>query len=338
MRFIDEVKLTIISGNGGEGVVRFRREKYVPEGGPSGGNGGKGGDVIFQADENINTLVHFRGRKIYQAENGEKGGNTLKDGKWGEDLIIRVPVGTIVRDQNHPEIIFADLKFHNDSIVLAKGGRGGLGNAQFKTSTNQAPRHAQPGEEGQTLELFLELKLLADLALIGLPNAGKSTLIARISDAKPKIADYPFTTLIPNLGLVKYQEHSFVVADIPGLIENASEGKGLGVQFLKHIERTKALVHLVDCSMSPTPYEAYEDYVTVRAELLKFNAELDKKKELICLTKTDAMNEEEKVQFKAFFEDQLDKKVVLLSSVSGENVEILKSLMFKVIEDYKAEN
>lgn len=331
MRFIDEVSITIQAGNGGHGCVSFRREKYVPKGGPDGGDGGNGGDVYFQASRDLNTLVHFRGKKNYSAQNGECGAGRQRHGKFGEDLIIRVPVGTIIRDSETQEIV-ADLSEEEQKVLVAQGGRGGLGNLNFKSSTNQTPRYAQDGKEGEFKELDLELKLIADIALIGMPNAGKSTFISVISEAKPKIADYPFTTLEPNLGVVLLGEESFVVADIPGLIEDASEGKGLGIKFLKHIERTKSFVHLVDVSWCLDEYEAFDQYITVRTELEKYNPELLNKKEIICLTKIDAMTDEEINKFKIFFEEQLDKKVLMLSSVSGENVDKLKSLMLKSIK------
>jgi len=328
MKFIDEVKIQVKSGHGGAGCVGFRREKHVPFGGPDGGNGGSGGSIIFEGDENINTLVHFRGRKVYPAEDGEKGRGSQMDGHAGLDLCIKVPVGTLVYDQN-TNLLIADITAHGQKVLIAEGGRGGLGNAYFKTSTNQAPRHAQSGEEGKTFDVKLELKLIADIALVGLPNAGKSTLISTISAARPKIADYPFTTLEPNLGVVKVDEDSLVVADIPGLIEDAAEGKGLGIQFLKHIERTSALVHLVDCSMLLEPAEAIEDYATVRAELLKYQDTIAKKPEIVCLTKTDAMQDSEIERFQKEMEFQLDRKVVVISSVTGKNIDFLKRLMLK---------
>lgn len=329
MKFIDEVSIQVYSGPGGNGVVSFRREKYVPYGGPDGGNGGKGGDIIVRGDENLNTLIHFRGKKDYRAQAGGKGEGGQRDGKSGDDIILNVPVGTLVYDAQ-TDILLADITEHEQLVHLASGGRGGLGNAYFKTSTNQAPRFAQKGEEGVFLDLKLELKLIADIALVGLPNAGKSTLISSISAARPKIADYPFTTLEPNLGVVKVDEQStIVVADIPGLIEDAAIGKGLGIKFLKHIERTHALVHLVDCSMLLTPFEALEDYATVRQELLKYKDELGNKPEIVCLTKIDAMSEEEIEHFQKTMEEHLDKKVLPISSVSGRNLDFLKRLMLK---------
>ena len=333
MRFIDEVKITIQSGNGGDGCVSFRREKFVPRGGPDGGDGGNGGDVYFQGDEGLNTLVNFRGKKNYRAENGMQGTGSCCNGKAGEDLIIKVPVGTLIREAESGEVL-ADITDNEQKVLLAEGGHGGMGNINFKTATNQVPQRATPGRDGITLELELELKLIADIALIGMPNAGKSTLISVLSAAKPKIADYPFTTLEPNLGVVKVGDNqSLVLADIPGLIEDASEGKGLGIKFLKHIERTKAFIHLVDFSLCLDEFEAFEQYVIIREELNKYNEELTQKKELVCLTKIDAMTDEEIKKFQTFFEEQLDKKVLPISSVSGDSMDHLKGLLFRLIRE-----
>jgi GTPase len=331
MRFIDEVKLSLISGSGGNGCISFRREKYIAFGGPDGGDGGHGGDVYVVADSSRNTLVHFRGKKVYQAEDGGKGLGSQCNGRSGTSLELKVPVGTIIRLQETGEVI-ADLVTPGQRIRLAKGGNGGRGNLFFTTATNQAPKFAQEGQKGVQINVEFELKLLADIALIGMPNAGKSTLISILSAAKPKIADYPFTTLEPNLGVVTIDDDSFVVADIPGLIENASEGKGLGVRFLKHIERTSAFVHLVDCSFCLDEYEAYEQYVIVREELLKFNDELANKKEIVCLTKMDAMSEEDVQRFQDFFTEQLDRSVLPISAVSRQNLDLLKRLMRESIQ------
>ena len=331
MKFVDEVKITVISGRGGHGCVGFRREKFVPLGGPDGGDGGDGGNIIFEADNNLNTLVHFRGKKVFRAEDGGNGEGGQRHGANGADLVIRVPVGTLIKQQ---EDILYDWAEEGQKVILAKGGRGGLGNTFYKTSTNQTPRKATDGKDGETLEIDLELKLLADIALIGLPNAGKSTLISRISAAKPKIADYPFTTLEPNLGVVSIDEEtSFVVADIPGLIEDASEGKGLGIKFLKHIERTKSFVHLVDCSMCLEPFEAFENYATIKTELERFDPNLLIKREIVCLTKVDAMSEEEINSYKSYFEQQLDKNVLVISSVSGRNIDKLIQVMHKSLSN-----
>ncbi|MCE3011453.1 MAG: GTPase ObgE [Proteobacteria bacterium] len=332
MKFIDEVEVIVRSGAGGNGCVGWRREKYVPRGGPDGGNGGSGGNIVFLADENFNTLMHFRGKKVFEAESGIKGAGSQMDGATGAHLILRVPVGTLVYHRETGDLI-CDLSEHGQEFIAAEGGRGGMGNAFFQTSTNRAPHYAQKGEPGVELPLRLELKLLADIALIGLPNAGKSTLISTISAARPKIADYPFTTLEPNLGVAEVDEKTIVVADIPGLIEGASEGKGLGIAFLKHIERTSALVHLIDCSMFIEEFEVMEAYTTIREELEKYDTDLLNKKEIICLTKIDAMTEEEIEKFRSFMEQQLDKKVLPISSVSGRNIDLLKRLMLATKEE-----
>lgn len=329
MKFIDEVEIHVAAGKGGDGAVSFRREKFVPQGGPDGGDGGNGGNIVFEADEGLNTLMNFRGKKHYQAQHGEAGSGACCNGKTGEDLIIKVPVGTLIFDIETDELM-CDLSEHGLQHTLARGGRGGLGNINFKSATNQAPRYAKLGKPGQEFQVKLELKLLADIALIGLPNAGKSTLISVLSAAKPKIADYPFTTLEPNLGVVKYHERSLVIADIPGLIENAAEGKGLGTKFLKHIERTSSLVHLIDCSMFLEEYEAMESYMVIRNELLKYSEKVAWKKEVVCLTKIDAMSEEEIQKFVTFLESNLDKKVLPISSVSGRNIEQLKEIIFQI--------
>lgn len=331
MKFIDEVDIEVISGDGGKGFVGYRREKYVPLGGPDGGDGGKGGDIVFEGDEGLNTLMHFRGLKTFRAEAGENGAGSNMTGAEGNDLILKVPVGTLITNRETGNLL-CDITEHGQRFIIAKGGRGGLGNSAFKTSVRQTPNFAQNGEAGTGVQVHLEIKLLADIALIGLPNAGKSTLISAISAARPKIADYPFTTLEPNLGVVQLGEKSIVVTDIPGLIEGAAEGKGLGHKFLKHIERTSALVHLIDCSMFLEVFEAIEAYATVRMELEKYNPELLNKKEIVCLTKIDAMTEEEIEKFRSHMEEQLDRRVLPISAVSGRNIDLLKHLMLKTKE------
>lgn len=331
MKFIDEVNIEIISGDGGKGFVGYRREKYVPMGGPDGGDGGIGGDVYFRGDEGLNTLLHFRGVKIFKAQPGENGAGSCMHGAGGEDLIINVPVGTLVTNTETGDII-CDITAHDQKIKVLEGGLGGKGNAHFKSSTHQTPRFAQEGQPGTAVSVHLELKLLADIALIGLPNAGKSTLISAISAARPKIADYPFTTLEPNLGVVEMGENSIVVTDIPGLIEGAADGKGLGVKFLKHIERTSALVHLIDCAMFIDEFEAIEAYALIRTELEKYNPELLNKIEIVCLTKIDAMTEEEIHKFQTAMEEALDRRVLPISGVSGRNIDLLKQLMLKTKE------
>ncbi|MDP2167799.1 MAG: GTPase ObgE [Thermodesulfovibrionales bacterium] len=286
MRFVDYVGCRVKAGHGGKGSVSFRREKYIPKGGPDGGDGGRGGHVIFQADGQLNTLLDLRYKHLYEAENGEAGRKKKMHGKDGEDLIIRVPVGTIIKDALTNELI-ADMDAEGRQALVAKAGRGGLGNSHFATPTRQTPRYAQPGEEGEEQELIVELKLLADVGLIGLPNAGKSTLISVISSARPKIADYPFTTLTPNLGVVKVMDiRSFVVADIPGLIEGAHKGAGLGFQFLRHVERTSVLLHLVDVSVM-TSGDPVESFKSVEKELALYSPALLEKPRAVSATKVD---------------------------------------------------
>ena len=286
MKFIDDVCITVQSGKGGAGCVSLRREKYIPKGGPDGGDGGRGGDVIFKTTTKRRTLYHLQFQRLYKAKNGEGGQGSNCTGRGGESLIIELPPGTLVRDADTGEII-KDLVNTDEVFVVAQGGRGGQGNARFKSSTNRTPRFAQPGEPGQILKLRLELKLLADVGLVGLPNAGKSTLISAISSARPKIADYPFTTLTPNLGVVRFgRREPFVVADIPGLIEGAHTGAGLGIRFLRHLERTRLLLHLVDVSAldADNPLKHFE---TINRELNEYSPVLAAKPQIVVLTKMD---------------------------------------------------
>ncbi len=281
--FIDYTKIYIKAGNGGDGAVAFRREKYVPKGGPAGGNGGNGGSIIFTADPNLTTLLDFQYKRRYLAEDGAPGGSSLKDGRGGKDIVIRVPVGTIIKEENSEEIL-CDLDEAGKEFIAAKGGRGGKGNSNFATPTNRTPRFAEDGKPGPEKFLVLELKLIADVGLVGFPNAGKSTLISVISDAKPKIADYPFTTLEPNLGIVRYKDFkSITVADIPGIIEGAHLGKGLGLKFLRHIERTKILLLMIDI----TSEDYAGDFKTLMAELNQYSKVLSKKKKILAFTKSD---------------------------------------------------
>ncbi len=289
MKFVDYVKVYTRSGHGGAGCVSFRREKYIPRGGPDGGDGGKGGDIIVSADDQLHTLLDHRYKKQYIAKNGQHGMGKNRHGKDGADMVIRVPLGTVVKDADTEETL-ADLDMHEKEVVIAEGGKGGKGNQHFATSVKQAPRYAQPGLEGSERNLILELKLIADVGVIGLPNAGKSTLISVISAAHPKIADYPFTTLVPNLGVVKYSEfRSFVIADIPGLIEGAHKGAGLGHRFLRHVERTSILVHMVDMS-DMTGGDVIENYRTVNHELEKYAKDLAEKPQILVASKTDVAN------------------------------------------------
>lgn len=296
MKLVDEAEIEVIAGNGGNGCVGFRREKFIPLGGPDGGDGGDGGSVWLQADENLNTLVDFRHERIYKAQRGQNGMGRQMYGRAGEDRVITVPVGTVVTNVDTDEVI-GDLVRHGDRLLVARGGKGGLGNMHFKSSINRAPRQATPGEEGEERTLKLELKLLADVGLLGFPNAGKSTFIRAVSAATPKVADYPFTTLYPNLGVVSVEPHrSFVIADIPGLIEGAAEGAGLGAQFLRHLQRTRLLLHLVDISPMEGGVEGISPVDQVRAierELERHDPELLAKPRWLVLNKADLMFEDE---------------------------------------------
>ncbi len=337
--FVDEAKIRVKAGDGGNGCMAFRREKFVPRGGPSGGDGGHGGDVIMESSERHNTLVHFRFNPEYKAERGRHGEGSDCTGREGVDVVLKVPVGTIVYDQMTGEIVH-DFSGPDERIVIAHGGRGGRGNARFATSTHQAPREHELGFPGEERTLRLELKLLADVGLVGYPNAGKSTLISRISAARPKIADYPFTTLQPNLGVVVVgeapEEFSFVVADIPGLIEGASEGAGLGTQFLRHIERTRLLVHLVDVSDASGSPDPAEDYEVITKELANFGAGLDSKPTIVVASKIDAVNKDKLAKLKRYCKR---KKLELyaISAVTGEGVEELKWAMAKRVEKVREE-
>jgi GTPase len=322
--FVDEVDIHVKAGDGGRGALSFRREKFVPKGGPDGGNGGKGGSVYLVADPHRNTLVHFRFNPNYEAPRGGGGQGALKTGRDGANLEIPVPVGTLVfvRDPDAPDVLhpIADLTQVGQRVLIAKGGRGGLGNAHFATSTNRAPRKTQPGEPGDERSLRLQLKLLADVGLVGYPNAGKSTLISRISAAKPKIAAYPFTTLTPHLGVVSMSDdRSFVVADVPGLIEGASEGHGLGHQFLRHIERTKVLIHLVDVS-GASGREPVDDFETIRRELDLYNPEVLAKPQLVVANKIDALDDAARVEALERRARELDLAFFRISAVTGEGV------------------
>lgn len=330
MKFVDEVKVRILAGNGGHGCVSFRREKYVPFGGPDGGDGGKGGDVIFEATPKKHTLLDFRYRHLFQAPKGRHGSGQNRHGKGGDDLVLQVPVGTVVKDLHSGEVL-ADLSEPGQIWVAAKGGEGGKGNARFVSSTRQAPRHAEDGAEGEYRELQLELKLLADVGLVGLPNAGKSTLIAAISAAKPKIADYPFTTLVPNLGVVQYGDApAFVVADIPGLIEDAHLGAGLGTRFLRHIERTRILVHLIDVSQLPEE-NLLEPYHTIQRELAAYSSELADKGRIIVLNKVDLVHDDQWLHAVAREYEREGWPVLLISAHRRKNLQELLRLMVQKV-------
>jgi GTPase len=330
--FVDEVDIHVEAGSGGRGCLAFRREKFVPRGGPSGGDGGLGGSVFVVASPHTNTLINYRFHPEFSAERGEHGQGSNRTGADGDDLELAVPIGTLVYektgDAEHPLRLLADLAQEGQRVLVAKGGRGGMGNARFATSTNRAPRKVQPGEAGEIKDLRLEMKLLADVGLVGFPNAGKSTLIARISAARPKIADYPFTTLTPNLGVVQLSDdRSFVVADVPGLIEGAHRGLGLGDQFLRHLERTKVLVHLVDIS-SVTGRDPVEDFETVRAELDLFDPAFASKPQLVAANKIDAMDDVQRMKSLEQRAKKLKLPFFKISGVSGDGVPALLEAMW----------
>lgn len=328
MQFLDKTKIRIVSGRGGNGMVAWRREKYVDKGGPAGGDGGKGGDVYLIADENMSTLMDFKYKSVFKAQCGENGGIKNCHGHWAKDLFIKVPIGTVVKDVKTGNII-ADLTRHEQKVLVAKGGRGGRGNARFATSQKRAPQFCEPGEPPIERELILELKLIADVGLLGMPNAGKSTFISRISSAKPKIADYPFTTLIPNLGVVKkHSGDGYVVADIPGLIEGASDGVGLGHDFLRHVERCRFLVHIVDI----TEENPIENYEKINLELEKHSEKLANLYQIIALNKIDSVDEEKKQKLYNEFKNR-NKDVFLISAVTGENLEDLLNFMSQKVDE-----
>ncbi len=338
--FCDQTIVEFIAGKGGDGMVHFRREKYIARGGPDGGDGGNGGAIVLVADENINTLIDFNTKKVFQAENGGNGKKGQMFGKEGPDLTLKIPAGTLLKDVETGEVI-ADLKKHGQKFMIARGGRGGMGNTHFKSSTHKAPQFAERGEEGEKKSVLMELQLVADVGIIGFPSAGKSTLISRISNSKPKIADYPFTTLIPNLGVVdmrsfdKRQEGSFVVADIPGLIEGAHKGKGLGHEFLRHVSRTELLIHIID----PTRGNPAEDYKVINHELKSHDERLSTKDQIVVINKIDAVDEETVKDY----EKQLIKtnkalkgKIYKISAVTGAGLKELIFEMFKAVQQMRA--
>ncbi len=334
MKFIDQVKVTIKAGDGGKGCVSFRREKFIPKGGPDGGDGGRGGHIIFKATRNMNTLLDIKYQRSYKAEKGHHGKGRDMHGKNGKDLVIPVPLGTLIKDFETNEIL-SDLTGHDQEYTAAKGGRGGLGNAHFKSATQQAPRFAQPGEAGEEITLSLELKLLADVGLIGLPNAGKSTLISALSSARPRIADYPFTTLVPSLGVVKYGEYkSFVIADIPGLIEGAHAGTGLGFQFLRHIERTSVLLHLVDISAMAAG-DPSDNFEKINKELSLFSPDLMKKHQAVAGTKLDIKGDGQRLDTLAQYCKDRQYDFFPLCSVTGQGLRELIDYLAISVEEHK---
>jgi GTP-binding protein len=329
VKFFDEAIITVQSGDGGRGCLSFRREKHVPRGGPDGGDGGKGGDVILKSTSHRRTLYPFQLKRQFKAKNGAHGQGKQKTGRNGQDLIIEIPPGTLVKDADSNEVL-KDFTAAGESYIVVQGGRGGLGNTRFKTSTNRAPRYTQPGEAGQFRQLKLELKLLADVGIIGLPNAGKSTLISKISSATPKIADYPFTTLRPTLGVVETGwDEPFVVADIPGLIEGAHQGAGLGTQFLRHIERTRILIHMVDAG-TVDPDHPLDDYETVNKELKSFNAQLTQKPQIVVLNKMDLAGTEDAAD--AFTDALHHEPVILISAIKKRGIKKLISRILELLD------
>lgn len=342
--FIDEVKITVKAGNGGDGCIAFRREKYIPKGGPDGGDGGDGGDVYFETSPDVNTLLDFAGRALWAAENGHPGSGANRYGLAGKDLIIPVPVGTQIYDTDLDDLLLIDLNEPGMKIKICRGGGGGKGNRKFATSTNQTPRRAQLGGDGRERKLKLVLKLIADIGLVGMPNAGKSTLLSRCSKARPKVASYPFTTLEPMLGIVELdEERRFVVADLPGLIEGAHKGAGLGIDFLKHIERTRIIVHILDC-MPIDGSKPMDNYKKIRKELLSYSDLLGKKREVIVINKTDIDPDGENVKklkkqitawTKAHPTKQLKTKVFAISAVAGQGIQELCEALYEFVRQDK---
>lgn len=325
--FVDYVKILFRSGKGGAGSAHFRREKFVPKGGPDGGDGGKGGDIILKGNSQMWTLLHLRYTKHLYAEDGENGGKQQRSGASGKDIVVEVPLGTVARDSETGELL-AEITAHGETAVLLKGGRGGLGNTHFKTATNQAPRYAQPGEDGIESWIIIELKILADVGLVGLPNAGKSTLLSVVSAAKPEIGDYPFTTLTPNLGIVSYYDHkSFIMADIPGIIEGASEGKGLGLRFLRHIERNSLLLFMIPADTA----DISKEYNILINELEAYNPELLDKKRVLAISKSDMLDDELKKEIRPLLPRL---PCVFISSITGEGIKDLKDLLWLNLNDF----
>ena len=337
MKFVDEATIEVVAGKGGNGVASFRREKFIPKGGPNGGDGGRGGSILAVADRNINTLIDYRYARLHRAKNGENGQGSDRYGAGADDITLRMPVGTTILDADTGEQLF-DLDSHGQSVTLAAGGAGGLGNLHFKSSTNRAPRQCTPGREGEQRHLRLELKVLADVGLLGMPNAGKSTLITKVSNARPKIADYPFTTLHPNLGVVRTSpSHSFVIADIPGLIEGASEGAGLGHLFLRHLSRTRVLLHIVDV-YSPDPgvdacVQAAQDARAIAGELARYSPELAAKPRWLVLNKLDMVEDPADVQARICAALEWTGPVFAISALTGDGTQALTLALQTWLDD-----
>ena len=336
MKFIDEAKIQVFAGSGGNGVASFRREKYIPKGGPDGGDGGRGGSIYAMADRNINTLIDYRYTRVYRAKRGQNGRGSDCYGKGAEDIVLRVPIGTVITDIVTGEVT-EDLTHHEQKVLIAQGGAGGLGNIPFKSSINRAPRQCTQGESGQEFELKLELKLLADVGLLGMPNAGKSTLIRSVSAARPKVADYPFTTLIPNLGVIRVDHsRSFVMADIPGLIEGAAEGAGLGHRFLKHLTRTRLLLHVVDMTPLDENTDPVSEAQSLIKELEKYDESLYQKPRWLLLNKTDMLSSDEREAATNNFIKKMgwQDKVFVISALTGE---CCQSLTYAIMDDLEQE-
>ena len=326
MKFLDQVKIYVKAGNGGSGSPSFRREKFVEFGGPDGGDGGKGGSVILKSERNLNTLIDYRYQQHFKAQRGQDGSGKNKTGKGGEDLYLKVPIGTQVFEEDNKTLIF-DFKTQKEEFLLASGGKGGFGNTRFKSSTNRAPRKFTKGSQGEEFWIYLQLKTIADIGIIGLPNAGKSSLLASMTSANPKIANYKFTTINPNLGVASYDDKEITLADIPGLIEGAHKGTGLGIKFLKHIERCKTLLHLIDI----TENDLFVSYNQVRKELSKYGKDLAKKKEIVVLNKIDLVEEEEKVEKIKKLNSKLKKNIFLMSTMDKKSVSDIKSKLVNYV-------